>query len=85
MPLTDPSWDAAPVFLRPDVAGHLLGVSPAHVRHLLRIGALHGLHVGRLWRVPLDDVRDYAARNNEAENRKGMGGQQTGPAQCHAA
>ena len=61
MPLTDPIWDAAPAVLRPDVAGHLLGVSPAHIRHLLRTGALRGLHVGRLWRLPLGGVRDYAA------------------------
>lgn len=37
----------------PDEAGKILDMHPAHVRRLLRAGALPGTHIGSRWCIPL--------------------------------
>jgi excisionase family DNA binding protein len=42
-------------------AASKLGVTPQHLRLLLRVGKLKGIRVGRAWAVAEEDLRDFQA------------------------
>lgn len=42
-----------------DQAARTLGVTPQHVRRLLRWGKLRGTRVGKTWTIFAEDLRDY--------------------------
>jgi excisionase family DNA binding protein len=52
----------APDFLTTQQTAHVLGISEALVREMLRRGDLTGLRCGRVWRVPRAALEEKAAK-----------------------
>lgn len=55
------------VLLTPEEAGRALNIGRSKVFDLIRSGELASIKIGRLRRVPVDEIREFAHRRIEEE------------------